>query len=217
MKLFTSLLLVVMGFSLSAQITIKEQKVDVDGAENGYFVTIPYGDEKTIAKDLKEEMKSWKGKLSTKDVYFADDCKLKEIGDNTFDAYAKIEALTKGGVNVLVKIDLGGAFVNSKDHPTEYKVFEKKLYDFAVATAKNIIEEEAKEVEKIQKEKEDELKDIKEELEKQEDIIKDAKKQIANAEEAIKAGNQDKAKKETEIKETVSKVEMIREKKSAVK
>ena len=62
MKLLTSLLFVVLSFSLTAQITIKEQKVDVSGSENGYYITIPYGDAKTISKELKEELKSWKGK-----------------------------------------------------------------------------------------------------------------------------------------------------------
>ena len=127
---------------LNAQIGISEKKVDVDGSENGYHINIPYGDKKIISKYLKDELKSWKGKVVSKDFFFADDCKLKDMGKNTFDVYARVEDVTKGGVNVYVKVDLGGAYLNSKDHPGDFKFIEKKLYTFAVNAAKDIIEED---------------------------------------------------------------------------
>ena len=167
-------------------------------------------------KEVKDELKSWKGKVSTKDFFFADDCKLKAIGDNTFDVYALVEDITKGGVTMSVQIDLGGAYLSSKVHPAEYKIFEKKLYDFAVKTSKDIIEEEAKEQEKVMKEQEGELEDIKGELEHQKDAITEAKKAISAAEDAIKKATEDKAKKEAEIKATSTKIEEIRAKKEAV-
>ncbi|MDX1349503.1 MAG: hypothetical protein R3279_04610 [Putridiphycobacter sp.] len=217
MKLLATLFLLSFTVVLNAQISVVEQKVKVLLTENGLYLTIPYGDKKIFEKALKDELKSWKGKVSTKDHFFADDCKLKEVGDNTFDAYAKVEDMTKGGVTMSVQIDLGGAYLNSKIHPAEYKVFEKKLYDFAVKTAKDVIEEEAKEQEKVQKDQEGELEDIKSEIEKQNDAITAAKKAIADAEDAIKSAKQDKAKKEEEIKETAAKIEAIRAKKQAVK
>lgn len=217
MKLFSTFLMLLLTISLSAQITVVEKNVKVKLTENGIFLTIPYGDKKVFEKALKDELKGWKGKLSTKDFFFADDCKLKAIGENTFDTYALVEDMTKGGVTMSVQIDLGGAYLSSKVHPAEYKIFEKKLYDFAVNTSKEIIEEQAKAEEKVMKEQEGELEDIAGEIESQKEAISEAKKVISNSEEAIKKASEAKLKKEAEIKATTAKIEAIRAKKQAVK
>ncbi len=217
MKILLTLLVLFMTLSLSSQIVVAEKNVKVNLTENGIHLTVPYGDRKVFEKALKDELKSWKGKLSTKDFFFADDCKLKDIGDNTFDAYAKVEDITKGGVTMSVQIDLGGAYLSSKVHPAEYKVFEKKLYDFAVKTAKDVIEAEAKTQEKVMKDQMADLEDTKDEIASRKDAIEEAKKVIAGAEEVIKNATAEKEKKEAEIKETEAKIEAIRAKKSAVK
>ncbi|MFK8044615.1 MAG: hypothetical protein AB8B72_03915 [Crocinitomicaceae bacterium] len=217
MKTLITLFAIIFGLSLSAQITVSEESVKVVQTENGIYLTIPYGDKKVFDKSFKDELKSWKGKVSSKDHFFADDCKLKSIGDNTFDVYAVVADVTKGGVTMSIQIDLGGAYLSSKVHPAEYKIFEKKLYDFAVETSKEIIEEEAKEQEKVLDDQADELEDIKNEIEKQKDAIIAAKKAIEEAEEAIKTGKESKLKKENEIKTIAAKVEAIRVKKAAVK
>ncbi|MFK8039477.1 MAG: hypothetical protein AB8B74_14385 [Crocinitomicaceae bacterium] len=217
MKILNTLLMVCLSMQLSAQITVVEKNVKVNLTENGLFLSVPYGDKKMFDKALKDELKDWKGKITNKEFYFADDCKLKEIGENTFDAYAKVEDITKGGVIISVQLDLGGAYLNSKVHPAEYKVFEKRLYDFAVSTSKDIIEDEAKAQEKVMQKQEDELEDIKGELEKQGDLIIAANKAIAAAKDAIKKQEENKLKKEAEIKETTTKIEGIRAKKEAVK
>lgn len=217
MKTLFTLMLLLTVSALNAQIQISEKKVDVDGSENGYHITIPYGDKKIISKYLKDELKSWKGKVVTKDFFFADDCRFKDMGKNTFDAYARIEDITKGGVNVYVKVNLGGAYLNSKDHPGDFKFIEKKLYNFAVNAAKDIIEEEAKVEEKIMKGQGSDLEDIGKSIEKSKDAIIEAKKVIEASEEAIKKGEEDKLKKEAEIKATTTKIEEIRKRKAAVK
>jgi len=217
MKILSTIIFVAVSFCMTAQITIKEQNVDVNGTNNGYQITIPYGENKSISKELKSELKSWKGKVSNKDFFFADDCKLKEIGKNTFDTYAKVEDITKGGVTVYVKVNLGGIYLNSKDHPGEFKIIEKKLYDFAVKAAKSIIEDEAKAEEKVMKGQESDLDDIKKEIDKQENAIVAADRAIEAAKEEIKKGGEAKQKKEAEIKATAVKIEAIRAKKEAVK
>jgi len=214
--IYAALLLFVFNVA-NAQIQIVEKSVDVNGTDNGFYLTVPYGDQKSMSKELKDELKSWKGKLTTKDYFFADDCKFKEMGKNTFDVYAKVEDITKGGVNISVKVTFGGSFLNSKDDAVHFKFIEKKLYDFAVKAAKNIIEDEAKEEEKILKSQEGELDDIEKEIKKNENLIEEAKKQISTSEEAIKKGGEDKIKKETEIKASNTKIEAIRKKKEAVK
>lgn len=217
MKILYTFLMILLSTSLFGQILIVEKNVKVNLTENGMFLTVPYGDKKVFDKALKNELKNWKGKVTNKEFFFADDCKLKEIGENTFDVYARVEDITKGGVTMSVQFDLGGAYLSSKVHPSEYKVFEKKIYDFTVATSKDIIEDEAKAQEKVMEKQTDELDDVKDELEKQSNLIIEAKKAIVAAEDAIKKGEEDKLKKESEIKETITKIELIRAKKEAVK
>ncbi len=217
MKLLSTLLLLFIAHSSIAQIKIVEKKVDVNGIENGFYITIPYGDKKVMSKELKDELKSWKGKITTKEYFFADDCRLKDMGKNTFDVYAKVEDITKGGVNISVKVTFGGSYLSSKSDPGNFQILEKKLYTFAVKAAKNVIEEEAKAEEKVLKTKEGELESIGKEITKNEQAIANAKKVIATSEEAITKGNENKAKKEEEIKETQAKIEAIRKKKEAVK
>ena len=217
MKTILSVLLCLMVSVTNAQIQIVEKSVTVNGTNNGYQITVPYGDKKIMTKELKSELKSWKGKISAKDYIFADDCNFKDMGDNDFDVYAKVEDMTKEGVKIYVMVTFGGAYISSKDDPTHFKFMEKKLYDFAVKASKNIIEEEAKAEEKVLKNQEGELNTIDKNIEKNEDLIESAKKQIAQSEEAIKKGEEDKLKKEAEIKETQAKIDLIRKKKESVK
>lgn len=217
MKYLMSLLLISLTTLLSAQIKIVEKKIDVNGLDNGFFITINDGTKKQIEKELKDELKSWKGKVSNKEYLFADDCRIKELGKEYFDVYATVQALTPTGITIAVKIDLGGAYLNSKDHPVDFQVFKKRLYDFAVKASKNVIEEEAKVEEKNLKVKNTEIESEKKRIEKNVLAIENAKKVILEAEEEIKNAEAEKLKKEAEKKILEKNVEAIREKKKAVK
>ena len=82
------------------------------------------------------------------------------MGDNTFDVYAKVEENPEGGAFVSVVVDLGGAILNSSEHPTQAKVIDAKLHKFGVKAAKDVVDEEIKAEEKILKERNKELEDL---------------------------------------------------------
>ena len=95
-----------------------------------------------------------------------DDCKLKEMGKNTFDVYAKVEENPDGGAYVSVAIDLGGAYLNSAGDAKKAKYIQAKLQKFGVTAAKNVVDEEIKEEEKALKERQKELEVKRQSLEK---------------------------------------------------
>ena len=68
-------------------------------------------------------MKQWHGKVDgKKHEYFTDNASLKPIGENVFDTYAYCK---KGSDNIqfIVAVDLGGAFLNDKQHPSRTYFF----------------------------------------------------------------------------------------------
>jgi len=207
-------LLTVTGFS---QIKVEDKTVSVDGSHPGFEVTVPYGNMKMIEKELKDELKSWKGNYSNKSFIFVDDCKLKEMGKNTFDVYAKVIDIAEGGAVVSVAIDLGGTFLNSSDHGQQFKIIESRLYKFGVKAAKNVIAQDVKAEEKLLKEREGELENLKKEKEKKEKEIADYEAKIKKNQEDIKTNETSQEDKEKEIEAQKEKVAATIKKKEAIK
>lgn len=207
----------ILSFTGISQIKLDEKKVNIEGSKDGFYLNIPYGDKKTMEDELKDELKDWKGKVSSKDVFFADDCKLKEMGENTFDAYAKVEENPDGGVFISVAIDLGGSYLNSTEHVSRAKVMESILTKFAVKASKNVIDEEIKTEEKALKEREKELSDLEKEQEKLEKEIEDYEKRIKDNEIKIEESKTAQTNQKTLISEQAEKLKAVEKKKAAVK
>ena len=148
---------------------------------------------------------------------FADDCKMKDMGDNTFDAYGTVEENGEEGVFVLVAIDLGGAYLNSGEHGDQFKVMEKILQKWAIDVAKEVVGEEIKEEEKVLKDKEKELEDLEKEQEKLEKEIEDYKKKIEENEKAIEESKKAQEEQKEKIKEQQGVVEATKKKQSGIK
>ena len=162
--------------------------------------------------------------MSSKKELFADDCELKDMGDNTFDVYAKVTPGKEGEVEVAMAVDLGGAYLNSRDHAEQYKVMEGMLHEFGVSATKAAIGNEMKAAEKVWEGYEKEQKDLekdKERLEKSiednEKRIEDAKKEIEQAKKDIEQNKGDQEMKKASIKEQQGRVADVQKKMDAVK
>lgn len=217
MKRITLLLIACCAITSFGQVSVKEQNVNVDGSKNGFYISIPYGTQKEIEKELKDELKSWKGKYSNKGYIFVDDCQIKDMGKNTFDVYAKVEENPDGGAFVSLAIDLGGAYMNSGEHGSQTKFIDERLHKFGVKAAKSVVDTEIKAEEKMLKEREKELEELEKQQEKLEKEIEDYKKRIANNEKAIEESKKNQESKKGEITEQGKKVEEVIKKKEAVK
>lgn len=218
MKKIATLLFFLPTTILFSQVKVEEKNVNINGSKNGFYLTIPYGNDKQIDKALNSELNSWKGKVKKeKDYYFADDCSIKEMGDNTFDAYAKVEPIAEGGAYVSVAIDLGGAYMNSGEHGTQFKFMQTKLNTFGISAAKAAVDDEIKAEEDLLKEKQKELADLESDQAKKEKEIEEYKQKIVDNEKAIEESKKNQETKKTEIKEQEVKLETVRKKKEAIK
>lgn len=212
------LLMMFIAFSGFSQVTVDEKKVNVDGTNrDGFYVSIPYGKMKELEKSVKDELKGWDGKVKDGDFIFADDCKLKEMGENTFDVFAKLEANPAGGAFLSVTIDLGGAYLNSNDHSAQAKVMNKRLHNLGINVAKNAVGEEVKLEEKALKDRQKELENLLAEQAKLEKEIEDYKKRISENEKAIEVAKTNQENKKGEITAQEEKLKAVEQKKEAIK
>jgi hypothetical protein len=108
-------------------------------SRNSLTVFVKEANTEDIKKAWKKQLKDLKGKVNDKTFIFADDCKVKEMGDNTFDVYSVVEEATAEGVKLVVAFDLGGAYLSTANHPEKYPVGEKILRDFAVEQTKEVV------------------------------------------------------------------------------
>jgi len=200
-------------FPAQAQKTKVSESIEKigDGKNNCLVVTIAGASEDDVAKAWKDKMKDTGGKVSGKKEMFVDDASLPSISSNTVDVYSVINE--KGGdVVFMVGFNLGGAYLNSKEHASGYKVAEKMIYDFAVEQTKlavqnkideqkNLIAKTTKDVEGLTKDNEKLAKDIedyKKRIEEAEKNIESNKSSIVNGNQNIE--DQNKALKELEKK-----------------
>jgi molecular chaperone DnaK (HSP70) len=134
---------------------------------------------------------------------------LKDFGKMPFNAYGVSSVSNNDIVSVRFGFDLGGAFLNSKDHPEKYKVIEKIIEDFASKSVKTwvegIVREENKRLNNLEKDQKDLVK-RKEHLEKE---IKDFEKKIADNKNSIKENLDSQSAKKTEIETQIKQVGLV--------
>ncbi|HBF87099.1 MAG TPA: hypothetical protein DDX39_00545 [Bacteroidales bacterium] len=220
-KIILSALFIGIFFGISnaqRKIVVSEKNFSfVSGNQNSLVVNIYEADEDLILKQWKKLMKDYDAKVSSKKEVFADNALIKNLSPNTVDVYAVTEKNQDGDFNLVVAIDLGGAYLSSSSHPDKYKTAERVIYDFAVETTKEAIKEQVKEqeknLEKLQSEAAQLVKD-KENLQKS---IEDYKAKILQAEEDIKTNEKSQTDKTKEIENQTVIVNEIKEKQASVK
>lgn len=220
MKQLFTLLFTALSVGVFAQ---NEVKVSEDiysysiGAKNSIIVTVPHGRMDVVEKELKSEMKSWGGKYgSSKGESKLTQASMKAMGSKPFDAYAKIY-MVGDVMKVAVAIDLGGAFMTSTQHSSNFTTMTERLRAFAVKASQESIAEEMKIEQKMLGGLEKEHKDLEKEKENLLKSIEDYKKKIADTEKKIEENVSNQSKKKEEITKQTEKVGAIEKKKSAVK
>jgi hypothetical protein len=173
------------------------------GSKNGLSLDLPKTTAKFAEKLWKDYVKQYKGdtkKDKKTDEWFTDNALIAGIGGaNTVDMYAKF-AESGETTNVGLWIDLGGAYVGSKDFKDKYAETEKILTGFLAVVqkeqTKEMLNDQADALKKLEKQQTKLEKDKVGLL----DDIENWKKKIAKAEEDIKTNlkNQDDSKKKIE-------------------
>ncbi len=213
MKVFYSLVASFLLFTgwVSAQDAIERNISMSLGPQNSFYIEIPGADAKLAQKTFYEFVKEY-GKIkenSKAREHFMMATKIPVInGVSPVDLYAKFED-GKGLATAYVWVDLGGAFVNSTDHPKQAQAIRQFMYDYFITVRKKVVTEELK----VEEKKYESLaKDLKKLKDKNDDYHKDiekAKQKIAEAETNIQKNQTDQDNKSKEIdtqKEVINQV-----------
>lgn len=211
-QLFTLLITAIsLGAFAQNDVKITEENISYSvGAKNSIVVTIPYGKVDIVEKELKSEMKDWGGKYnSSKNEYTTLQSSVKKMFERkTFDTYATI--ISSGDVvKVAVAVDLGGAFMTSKEHSTQFAEMKERLHKFAITAAKASIQDNMKAEEKILSTFEKDQKSLEKDKEGHLKDIEDYKKKIADSQTKIEENVVLQTKKKEEINAQSAKIKEL--------
>jgi hypothetical protein len=199
------------------KIKVHEERESIGSGSNSALVATIYESSiDEIEKSWKKLMKDYNAKVAMKKEIFADDATIKDLSPNTVDVYSFVRKAGDDEFEIVVAVDLGGAYLSSSEHSSKFKIMEKIVKEFAVQSTLDAIKEKQKAAEKIllgfTKEKEDLIRD-KDRLEKQ---IEDFKAKISDAEKSIEKNKTDQADKEKEIENQQKIVDEIAAREKAV-
>ena len=174
-----------MFFSVTiSQAQVSEQTLAMSwGSNNAMVLEIPDSDAKLVNKlwkgFLEKEYNSKTKWMRKENHWMSDDAQIAGLGGaNTVDIYARADQ-SGSNVNVVMWVDLGGAYLASETHPDRYTEGEKMLMRFALEVARENTSLELKDEEK-------ELKQIQSELKKLQSENARYHKEIEKAQEAIR-------------------------------
>ncbi len=188
------------------------------GSKNALVINIPYGNKEIVEKQLRKELKDWGGKYDTeKGEFRAIQASTKFMGDKPFDSYVKIIVESDQSIKLAFGIDLGGAFMSSREHGDRFKPMSDRLIAFARETSLACIDEELDNENKNLSSFEKDQKSLEKEKEKLLEDIEDYKKKIVAAERKIETNLQEQNKTKDEIKRQKEKISEIEKKKKSLK
>jgi len=196
---------------LMAQTVNEGNRAMTQGTNNAFIYTIDGLDDKEMEDVLKDYLKDFKShrnpKYSRRDnEFFVDDMEVDALSSNTIDVYARIEEQGDTRQDIIVWFDMGGVYLNSKDHPDAVRYLEETWFPELGTMAYNRM------VELELDEEEDKLKDLNKDFDrlqkeqrKLEDAIEDYKEKIKEAEQDLK----DNAAAQQEMKKVIKEQEEI--------
>lgn len=205
------------GIVFCQSMRVKEGSMSTSkGSQSSLSIEIPFVDESFFQDELKSYMKDWGKCKENKGEYCVLLGEWKEYGKKTFDVYARYEKKNDNPVSVSFAIDLGGAFLNSRDHSAQYELFKKSIESFGRSCVSNyinsLLEKETKILKGLEKDQK-ELEEDKSDLEKE---IEDFRKRIDDNLKKIDDNKANQEKKKDEIKNQSNKIQEIEKKKKDI-
>jgi hypothetical protein len=194
---------------------VSERKTSMSlGSQNAFFVEVPGADKKLMMKVFEDLTKSYGKSKENKKAkeYFMTKTRMAAInGSSPVDVYTKFED-GKGQAAMYMFVDMGGAFINSEDHPNQAQVVKQFMDDYYFEVRKKVVVEELKVEEKKQADLEKDLKKLKEKKDDYLAEIEKCKQKILEAEKNIEKNAVDQTNKDKEIETQKSMVKKVVEK-----
>jgi hypothetical protein len=197
LKLFVFTLLLSIPSVFFAQMTAKGEssslvnegeRVMSQGNKSSLAVNLTKTNAKFAEKMWKEFTKQYKGDYKRdkkNDEYFTDNANIASVGGgNTVDLFMKF-AESGENTTATLWIDLGGAFINSKDFKDKYAEAEKLMTEYALKVAREQTQIQLKEQQDALKDAEKQQKKLEDKNKSLHQDIEDWKKKIAKAEQDI--------------------------------
>ncbi len=202
--------------SIQAQIT-EDQKSMSAGMNNALVLELPGVDDAFVEKLWKKYIKPLNAKTKkNRSEWFTDDASLASVGgSNTIDIYMSAEELGPD-INLNVWFDLGGAYLNSDEHPNRYVEAEKYLMRFALFMAKEKTTLELESQEKTLGKTESLLKRLERDNERYHRDIEVAKEKIRLSESNIETNLVEQEETRKLIEAQLTAIEKIRAKLAAL-
>lgn len=191
--------------------------VEVD-TENGLYPVLDYGpqpgwkieasgvSDKVLDKTLKQWLKDFHGKISTqKKTYVLDDVIISSISDHPLDVYVRVEGTGKDQATAYIFFHLGGAFLNSRDHPDAWKRVDRMIQELARKIRYDALQS-------ILDEQQDILKDLERELTRLENQQHRLQKEIEDCQNTIQENQkalEENQKQQEDLKKQIARQQTI--------
>jgi len=184
------------------------------GRQTAVKVIVYETDAKTVSKKWESFIKEYKGKTSgNKEEVFTDNASISGFNNNnTADIYAGFEEEKEGNTLLYVAVDLGGTYMRSSSHKSEFNTIKKITEDFARKVSQESVEDQIKDAEKAFAKLEAEQKRLFSDNETLHKNIETYNEKIKKAEEDIKTNLNDQETKKKELEEQLKTIELIKEK-----
>lgn len=151
LKKFISVIsiLLLIGLQLQAQhVTVLEQEETIDNVVRKGMSTIILLEKDVVEKDWIKKLKEF-GKVDVqKNVYVVESALITGISASPVRIISTIFQSDKGS-RIFWSIEMGKAYVSTKDDATKYATAEKILHDFAVMVYREDINDQIKDAEKV--------------------------------------------------------------------
>lgn len=205
------------GMAFSQSIRVKESNMNTSkGSQNSLSIEIPFVEEEFFQDELKSYLKDWGKCKESKGEYCVLLGEWKDYGKKPFDVYVRYEAKKDAPVSVSFAIDLTGAFLNSKDHSSQFELFKKSIESFGRTCASNYINSILDKENKILKNLEKEQKDLEKEKDDLEKENEDYKRKIEQNLNKIQENKVSQEKKKETINTQSTKIKEIEKKKKDI-
>ena len=168
------------------KVTETSKVINENGSKNVLVVNIYETNEDIIRKEWKSQLKDLGAKVSTdNNKLTATNATIKEFGNLPFNVFSVIEKTSEGYYQLIVGVDLGGAFMESAKHPDKYKIFSSLMADFAKRLTRESVESQVKAAGKELEKRQSEQDKLTKENEKLNSNIKKWQEEIKKAESDI--------------------------------
>jgi hypothetical protein len=207
------------AISIAQEIKVRESKESFSsGSHNALVISIPVNDKARVEKEWKSLIKDYNPDHTNEKggEYFFDNATFKPVGNNTVDVYSMVKQ-AGDNVELMACYDLGGAYMNSSEHKDKYEFFKKLMYDFAVKTTKDALQDSWKAATKTLNHTLDKQKDLEKDNKNLEQDIVNYNDKITKAKSDIETNKKEIELKKKEAEEQKKVADALKAKLDAVK